>query len=69
MCPPLGNESNGSKPRDSNGWDGKLRTEKKAVLANAEALSDSEFSDENAPPVEQIEADEGRFGKVTVMPY
>jgi len=41
------------------GWDGKLRVGKQAVLANPEALSDPEYSDEDAPPVEQIGADEG----------
>lgn len=45
--------------RNSQGWDGKLRKEKKAVVANAEILSDPEHSDEDAPPVEQIDADEG----------
>lgn len=41
------------------GWDGKLRMpEGHAVLANPEALSDPEYSDPDAPPVEQIEADE-----------
>lgn len=45
-------------PRDSKGWDGKLRVDKKAVLANPEALTDPEYSDEDAPPPEQIEADE-----------
>ena len=60
MSPHMSDSTNGSRPRDSTGWDGKLRVEKKAVLANLEALSDSDYSDENAPPVEQIEADEGR---------
>jgi hypothetical protein len=43
------------------GWDGKLRlnSEKQAVLANPEALEDSDYEDENAPPVDQIAADEG----------
>jgi protein phosphatase 1 regulatory subunit 7 len=43
------------------GWDGKLRVdkEKKAVLVNPEAFSDPEYSDEDAPPVDEIEADEG----------
>lgn len=43
------------------GWDGKLRIDKnkKAVLANPEALSDPDYSDEDAPPVDEIEADEG----------
>ncbi|KAG8533906.1 uncharacterized protein KY384_001647 [Bacidia gigantensis] len=49
---------NGSGPRDSKGWDGKLRVEKQAVLANPEALSDPDYSGEDAPPVEQIDADE-----------
>jgi protein phosphatase 1 regulatory subunit 7 len=50
-----------SKPRDSHGWDGKLRiVPKQAVLANPEALTDPDYSDpENVSvPVEQIEADE-----------
>lgn len=45
--------------RDNNGWDGKLRLEKKAVVDNAELLSDREYSDEEAPPIEQIDRDEG----------
>lgn len=52
-------EEKHSTPRDSKGWDGKLRIEKpRAVLANPEALSDPEYSDEEAPPVDVIEADE-----------
>jgi protein phosphatase 1 regulatory subunit 7 len=44
---------------NSNGWDGKLRMPpRNAVLANPEALSDPEYSDPDAPPVDQIEADE-----------
>lgn len=46
--------------RDSQGWDGKLRLDKKAVVTNEEILSDPEYSDDEAPPVDQIEADEGR---------
>ena len=53
--------TNGSSLRDSKGWDGKLRLDKKAVIANAEVLSEPEYSDEDAPPVEQISADEGMF--------
>ncbi|MCJ1468705.1 hypothetical protein MMC07_007335 [Pseudocyphellaria aurata] len=49
---------NGSSPRDSQGWDGKLRVDKKAVVTNAEILSDPDYSDDDAPPVEQIGADE-----------
>ena len=48
-----------SGPRDSKGWDGKLRIEKRAVITDPDALSDPEVSDEGAPPVEQIAADEG----------
>lgn len=52
---------NGShnQPRDSKGWDGKLRVDKRALITNPEALSDPDYSDEDAPPVEQIAADEG----------
>lgn len=57
-----------SKPRDSNGWDGKLRVEKKAVLANPEALTDPDHSDEDAPPVEQIDADEGEISLASRTP-
>jgi protein phosphatase 1 regulatory subunit 7 len=46
--------------RSSSGWDGKLRVEKKLELANPEALSDPEHSDEeNVLPGEMIDADEG----------
>ncbi|KAF2100368.1 protein phosphatase 1 regulatory subunit [Rhizodiscina lignyota] len=52
--------SNGksSKPRDSKGWDGKLRVERRPLIVNPEALSDPDYSDEDAPPPELIEADE-----------
>jgi protein phosphatase 1 regulatory subunit 7 len=44
---------------NSNGWDGKLRmAPRSAVLANPEVLSDPDYSDPDAPPVDQIEADE-----------
>ena len=49
----------GSTLRDSKGWDGKSRVDKKAIHVNTDALSDPDFSDEDAPPVEQIDADEG----------
>ena len=42
-------------PRSSSGWDGKLRVEKRAEVING----DTDYSDEDAPPVEQIAADEG----------
>ena len=51
----------GSTPRDSKGWDGKSRVEKKTIHVNTDALSDPDFSDEDAPPVEQIDADEGTY--------
>lgn len=51
---------NGSALRDRQGWDGKLRMDKKAMITNAEVLSDAEYSDEDAPAVEQIGADEGQ---------
>lgn len=42
------------------GWDGKLRIPGRASLANPEALSDPEYSDEdNVVDGEKIEADEG----------
>ena len=53
--------TNGTTPHDSKGWDGKLRVDRRAVVTNAEILSDPEYSDEDAPPVEQIDADEGRY--------
>ena len=53
-------ESKSSAPlTGTSGWDGKLRmTPKSAILTNPEALSDPEYSDPDAPPAEQIEADE-----------
>lgn len=45
--------------KDSNGWDGKLRVGAHAEITNPEALEDPEYSDSEAPPVEEIEADEG----------
>ena len=53
--------NNGTILHDSKGWDGKLRVNRKAVITNAEILSDPEYSDEDAPPVEQIVADEGKL--------
>ena len=53
--------NNSSTLQDSKGWDGKLRVDRRAVVTNAEILSDPEFSDENAPPVEEIVADEGKY--------
>jgi protein phosphatase 1 regulatory subunit 7 len=46
--------------RNSKGWDGKLRVQKNALVANPEALSDPEYSDdENVLPGEELPADEG----------
>lgn len=53
--------ANGSTLQDSKGWDGKLRVDRRAVITNAEVLSDPDYSDEDAPPVEQIVADEGKY--------
>lgn len=46
-------------PKSKSGWDGKLRVNKQAVLANPEALSDPDYSGEDAPAVEEIPPDEG----------
>jgi len=48
--------------KNKEGWDGKMRiepNEPKAVITNPEALEDSDYSDPDAPPVDEIEADEG----------
>ncbi|KAF3806724.1 Protein phosphatase 1 regulatory subunit SDS22 [Colletotrichum gloeosporioides] len=47
--------------RNSKGWDGKLRVQRTAVLANPEVLSDPESDDENVVPGEELPADEGKF--------
>lgn len=47
------------KMKDSTGWDGRLRVDRRPVITNPEALEDPEYTDEEAPPVEEIEADEG----------
>ena len=54
-----GNSSKSSTPTSKSGWDGKLRVNKQATLANPEALEDPDYSDEDAPPPERIDADEG----------
>jgi protein phosphatase 1 regulatory subunit 7 len=51
------------KPRDSKGWDGKLRVDKLALNdeprdPNVEIESDPEASEDEGPPPDQIEADE-----------
>ena len=45
--------------KDNKGWDGKLRVGPQATITNPEAIEDPDYSDEDAPPVEEIEADEG----------
>ena len=61
MTPSKETSPNHYGPKDSNGWDGKLRVERRAVLTNPQPLSDHDYSDQEAPPVEQIDADEGMF--------
>jgi protein phosphatase 1 regulatory subunit 7 len=51
------------KPRDSKGWDGKLRVDKLALSdeprdPNVKIESDPEESEDEGPPPDQIEADE-----------
>ena len=51
------------KPRDSNGWDGKLRIDKMSLGdeprdPHAQVVSDPEDSDDEGPPPEQLAADE-----------
>lgn len=70
-----GKDSKVSKsPRNSAGWDGKLRINQddkmnqdgkmRVNLANPEAISDPEYSDEeHVNPGEQIDADEGVFSR------
>ncbi len=53
-----GTSPSSSTPKSKSGWDGKLRVGKQATLANPEALEDSDYSDDDAPPVDQIDADE-----------
>lgn len=55
---------NGTEPSSAltngKGWDGKLRIPGRVSLANPEALSDPEYSDEeNVVPGDEIQPDEG----------
>ena len=69
---PTSSSTNDHKPRNAEGWDGKLRvgellsgSRRQAVLANPEALSDPDYSDpEQTLPGEVIDADEGTFAKL-----
>lgn len=56
-------EKDGHKPRDSSGWDGKLRIDKMTIGdeprdPHAQVVSDPEVSDDEGPPPEQLAADE-----------
>ncbi|KAK8140812.1 hypothetical protein G3M48_001795, partial [Beauveria asiatica] len=54
-----GSGSGSGSLKNANGWDGKLRIPKSAILTNPEAVSDPEYSDdENVLPGEEIAADE-----------
>lgn len=53
---------------NSRGWDGKLRVQRTPVLANPEAISDPEYSDDdNVIPGEEISADEGGRARYPAM--
>ncbi|RAH79570.1 NIF-domain-containing protein [Aspergillus japonicus CBS 114.51] len=63
------NPNPNNKMKDRHGWDGKLRVgggaggdeqqpAKEAIITNPEALEDPDYSDSDAPPVEEIQADE-----------
>lgn len=59
-------KKNGAEPSpvltNGKGWDGKLRVPGRASLANPEALTDPEYSDEdNVVPGDEIQADEGEY--------
>lgn len=63
-------EQHHASPRDSKGWDGKLRVERHPVMTNPEAISDPEYSDEeNVLPGDQIDADEGMRVSSTTFPF
>jgi hypothetical protein len=47
--------------KNDHGWDGKLRVNHHPVITNPEAVEDPDYSDDDAPPVEEIEADEGIY--------
>ena len=51
---------NATTPRNSKGWDGKLRVERKAVVQYPDDGTDDDESDEERLPTQEIEADEGR---------
>ncbi|USP77915.1 hypothetical protein yc1106_05189 [Curvularia clavata] len=56
-------DTNEHKPRDSNGWDGKLRVDRMTLAdeprdPHAQIESDPEASEDEGPPPEQLAADE-----------
>ena len=56
-------DTNVHKPRDSNGWDGKLRVDRMTLAdeprdPHAQVESDPEVSEDEGPPPEQLAADE-----------
>lgn len=58
-----GDDDEHDRPRDSKGWDGKLRVEKNVVVKyptdpNAEPQSDAEESEDEGPAPDEIQADE-----------
>ncbi|KAL2868822.1 uncharacterized protein BJX67DRAFT_371168 [Aspergillus lucknowensis] len=59
--PPCPSRTQNHTMKDSKGWDGKLRVEPKATITNPEALEDPDYSDSDALPVEEINADEGEL--------
>ena len=61
--------TNAASPRDSNGWDGKLRVGRRAQVINAEILSDPDYSDEEAPPVEEISVDDGMLRETPIFTH
>lgn len=67
QSPPTDTDHSSAPLVNSNGWDGKLRLPpRNAVLSNPEILSDPDYSDPEAPPVDQIEADEDLLDDVPV---
>ena len=52
--------------KDSQGWDGKLRVDRHPVIANPEAVEDPDYADEDAPPVQEIQADEGIYALLAI---
>ena len=62
-----GPTSNPTPPIQGGVQESKPAGERKAIITNPEALSDPEYSDEDAPPVDEIAADEGECVVETAM--